>query len=212
MLPNFTTDIKTRAVPRNESLNDEIRNLDVQSGRSDLDSMSTQPNSDVSQDTGNPDFESASGPASLLMSYHISEAIPAGIPEPKSIHAAAQEEARRHKWIESQKHGRDLGDTALREWYRLHWHDYCRNCHIEHLDGKQPWQEFDPRVFGHLLELMKSKDVLLERILDRICEGQENLEIVQWALEYSLPMDRVIRILEQLNVNAARFEPKIAIA
>ena len=134
------------------------------------------------------------------------------IPPAKSVHTAALEEAHRHKWIESQKHGRDLGEFALREWYRLHWVEYCRYCHLEHLEGNQPWQEFDPEMFGDLLGLMQSQDVLLDRILDRVCTGQENLEILQWALRYELPMDRVIGILEQLNVNNARLEPQTAVA
>jgi hypothetical protein len=130
----------------------------------------------------------------------------------KSVHEAAREEAQRHKWIESQKQGRDLGDPALREWYRLHWVGYCRYRHLEHLEGNQPWHEFDLKMFGDLLGLMQSKDVLLDRILDRVCAGQENLQILQWALNYGLPIDRVLDILEQLNVNNARLEPQTAVA
>ena len=144
------------------------RSLDESAG---FDTMTSQQRSDVRQDAQASSTGSTGGP-------HL-EAPPSDhIPATKSIHTAAMEEANRHKWIESQKHGRDMGETALREWYRLHWYDYCRSCHLQHLDGKQPWREFDQQIFGHLLELMKSKDVLLERILDRVCEGQENLSLI----------------------------------
>lgn len=210
LLPNFGMDIKTSADQQHDT---EVRLTNrISIWSLGFEAMSTQHSSDVPRDSNESNDDSPEEAASLPISDLVSVSPAQGIPAPKSIHTAALEEANRHKWIESQKHGRDLGETALREWYRLHWYDYCRNCHLQHLDGKQPWQEFDAQIFGHLLELMKSKDVLLERILDRVCEGQENLEIVQWALEYSLPMDRVIRILEQLNVNSARFEPQMAIA
>ena len=113
----------------------------------------------------------------------------------KSVHEAAHEEAQRHKWIESQKHGRDLGESALRDWYRLYWVEYCRYCHLEHLEGNQPWREFNPEMFGDLLGLMQSKDVLLDRILDRVCTGQENLEILSRGID-DVAMDRQRSIRE----------------
>lgn len=46
--------------------------------------------------------------------------------------------------------------------------------------------------------------MLLDRILDRLKSGQENLDVILWAIEWSVPMDKVIRILEALDINSRR--------
>lgn len=129
--------------------------------------------------------------------------------EPLSLHDEAAEEARRHKWIESQKTGRDLGDHALRDWYRRHWLCYCRFRRLEHLRGTRCWREFAQREFGHLYSLIITGDLLVERILDRVYDGYENLEILTWAIDWGLPLDRVVNILTQIDVNQARMDPRI---
>jgi hypothetical protein len=126
---------------------------------------------------------------------------------PPSLYEAARAEAERYKWIESQKHGRDLGESALREWVRRYWVIYCRFRRLEHLQGCQQWAEFEAHRFGSLYPLITSEDPLLDRILDRVQAGQENLDIILWAREYGLPMERVIGLLEQLDINRARLEP-----
>lgn len=124
-----------------------------------------------------------------------------------SLHREAYHEAERHKWIESQKHGRDLGYSAIREWYRVHWPRYCRLCRMEHLQGVRRWEEFGDEPFGHLYELIVTGDLLVDRILDRVYAGYENLSIINWAMEWGLPMDRVLNILGQMDVNRARLDP-----
>ena len=80
-----------------------------------------------------------------------------------SIHDEARREAQRHKWIESQKHGRDLGDQAIRDWYRKYWRAYCRHRRIEHLRGRKRWAEFDDEPFGKIDALIASGDSLVDR-------------------------------------------------
>ncbi len=126
-----------------------------------------------------------------------------------SLYREAFYEAERHKWIESQKHGRDLGQSAIHEWYRVHWPRYCRRCRMEHLRGVRRWQEFGDEPFGHLYELIVAGDLLVDRILDRVYAGYENLSIINWAMEWGLPMDRVLNILSQMDVNRARLDPVI---
>lgn len=43
-----------------------------------------------------------------------------------SLHECGEEEARRFKWIESEKAGRDLGELAIRAWIGQHWHGFLR--------------------------------------------------------------------------------------
>jgi hypothetical protein len=126
-----------------------------------------------------------------------------------SIHDEARREAQRHKWIESQKQGRDLGDQAIRDWYRKYWRAYCRHRRIEHLRGRKRWAEFDDEPFGKIDALIASGDCLVDRVLDRVYAGHENLDIINWAIDWGLPTDRVVDILAQLDVNRARFEPVV---
>ena len=124
-----------------------------------------------------------------------------------SLYEEAIREAERHKWIESQKQGRDLGEPAIREWYRVHWPLYCRYRRLEHLQGRRRWREFGDEKFGRLFSLILAGDLLTDRILDRVYAGHENLDIINWGFQWGLPMFRVIDILAQLDVNRDRLDP-----
>ena len=67
-----------------------------------------------------------------------------------SLHECGEEEARRFKWIESEKAGRDLGETAIRTWIGQHWNGFLRQRWLEHLQGKTFWIELDQGDFGLL--------------------------------------------------------------
>jgi hypothetical protein len=122
-----------------------------------------------------------------------------------SLHQYGEEEAKRFKWIESQKAGYDLGEAAIRTWIKQHWHGFLRKCWLEHLQGKAYWIELDPADFGLLQRAFKGS-VLIEPILDHLKHGRENLEIIQWALKIRAQMEEVRKILEVLDVNSRRIE------
>ncbi|QDU64087.1 hypothetical protein Pan216_49760 [Planctomycetes bacterium Pan216] len=127
-----------------------------------------------------------------------------------SVYVDGKEEALRHKWIESERAQRDLGDTAIRQWIRDHWNNYLRARWVEHIQGVRFWKELDRGDFGLLQREFHDDQVLLDRILDRLKMGRENLDIINWAISWKLPMDRVISVLEALDINSrrlvARFE------
>lgn len=127
-----------------------------------------------------------------------------------SVHAVSIEEARRHKWIESEKQGRDLGHEAIRDWYCKYWLNYCRSKRIEHVIGNQIWQEFEDGPSSLILDLLQSSDLLVQLILDRLSQGWENLDVIVWGLKWGLPMNRIQAILFEMNINCARLEPVIA--
>lgn len=127
----------------------------------------------------------------------------------RSLYAEAYQLAQAHKWIESQKAGYDKGREAIEEWYTVHWPVFCREKRIEHLQGEQCWKEYEPEGFGRLRELIINEDLLTDRILDRVYMQQENLELINWALDWNLPMERVREILTLINVNGCRLEPKV---
>jgi hypothetical protein len=124
-----------------------------------------------------------------------------------SVYDAAYQEAELHKWLESEKRGRDLGENAIRDWYRKHWLIYCRHRCLEHLQGRRRWREFGEEKFGHLYSPIFNGDLLADRILDRVYAGHENLDILNWAIDWGLPVRRVVDILAQVDVNRARLEP-----
>lgn len=123
-----------------------------------------------------------------------------------SLYEEGLREALRHKWIESQKHGKDLGETALTDWYRRYWPLFCRLKCLEHLAGSCSYREFAPEDFGMIGAFIRHEDLLLELILDRAADGMENLELILWAHDWGLPMPRVLYILEQLNLNRAQLD------
>jgi hypothetical protein len=132
--------------------------------------------------------------------------------EKSSIYVDCEQEALRDKWIESEKAGRDLGEAAIRRWVQQHWWGYLRARWLEHLHGKRFWVELDRGDFGLLQRKFQDSDLLLDRILDRLKTGQENLDIILWALEWGVPMPGVRQILEALDINsrrlAHRFDPQ----
>jgi len=121
-----------------------------------------------------------------------------------SVYVEGQKEADRFKWIESEKAGCDLGEYAIRRWVKDHWCGYLRARWLEHLNGMKFWVELDRGDFGLLQRSFKDQIVLLDRILDRLKDGQENLDVIIWALDWEIPMDTVIGILEALDINSRR--------
>ena len=122
-----------------------------------------------------------------------------------SIHDDCVGEAERHKWIESQKVGYDLGLAAIRCWVRKHWPGYLRARWLEHLEGRAFWVELDKDDFG-LLQRKFHESPLIGPIVARLKCGWENLDVILWARDESLDMNEVINILEQLDINSRRIE------
>src|SRR3954471_8142908 len=111
-----------------------------------------------------------------------------------SVHVQGEQEAKRHKWIESEKARRGLGEWAIRCWVRQHWNGFLRERWLEHLQGRTFWIELDHDDFGLLLRAFQDSD-LLDEILERLKGGQENLDIITWAIDEDLPMAEVLNIL-----------------
>jgi len=121
-----------------------------------------------------------------------------------SVYSESEQEALKFKWIESEKAGKDLGEDAIRRWVKQHWWGYLRARWLEHLQGKCFWVELDRGDFGLLQREFHDNTLLLDRILDRLKSGQENLDIIVWALTWGLPITPVLQILEALDINSRR--------
>ena len=117
---------------------------------------------------------------------------------------AEREEILRHKWIESEKAGRDLGEFAVRQWIKEHWNGYLRARWLDHLYGKTYWIELDRGDYGLLKDAFPEKALLLDRIMDRVKAGQENLDLVNWFIDWHIPAADAREILAVININSRR--------
>ena len=126
--------------------------------------------------------------------------------EMSSVYVDCEREAQRFKWIESEKVGYDLGEEAIRKWVKQHWWGYLRARWLEHLQGKKFWLELDRGDFGLLQRRFQDSTLLLDRILDRLKTGQENLDIILWAQDFGIPFETVCEILEAFDINSRRLE------
>ena len=124
-----------------------------------------------------------------------------------SVYEEAERAAREHKWLESEKAGRDLGDAAVHQWTRSFWLRFYRWRFVQHLRGESSFREFHPSTFGIVNRHLAAPRELLDRILDMVRDGGENLDIICWAHHYGMPTDQVIEILEALDINRQRLRP-----
>lgn len=135
---------------------------------------------------------------------NASPTLTAAAPVMKSVHRECVEEENKHKWIESEKAGYDLGEGCVKRWVRDHWTGYLRARWVEHLQGKCFWIELAGRDFGLLLREFQDQSDLLNLILNQLKAGRENLDVIAWALAGDVPLDPVCQILEALDVNSKR--------
>ena len=141
---------------------------------------------------------------SIIVDSDASTTYPDAVVDRYDLFTDAAAEIERDKWIKSEKAGYDLGDEAKRRWVREHWNGFVRERLFEHLHGKRFWKDFDHEDFGRLNREFKDDQVLLDRIMDRFHAGQENLNVLLWAFDFNLPMDRVHEILLAININRCR--------
>lgn len=122
----------------------------------------------------------------------------------RSLYREVVEEENRHKWIESEKAGYDLGEKCVRQWVADHWNGYLRAKWVEHLQGKHFWVELDRGDFGLLQRRFSEQRELLDVILSQLAGGKENLDVIAWALANNISLEPVFEILEALDINSRR--------
>lgn len=123
------------------------------------------------------------------------------------VYQEAEKAIQEHRWLQSEKAGRDLGAEAEREWSESYWLRFYRIRFVQHLKGEVFFEEFGPECFGAGAGRRGTRPGLLESILDRVQDGAENLDIICWALERGLPREQVLDILGALDLNSRRLPP-----
>lgn len=146
-------------------------------------------------------------PADLICSFEVSTKV-----SPRSLQREAIQEAEKHKWIESEKVGHDLGERAILSWIQRHWNGFLRAKWLEHLEGVNFWVELRHEDFGLLTHEFQGSRFIGE-IVRQLKERGENLSIILWALDGRCPVEEreeIMNILESLDVNSARIELELA--
>jgi len=113
----------------------------------------------------------------------------------------------RHKWIESQKAGHDLGPAAVTDWIERYWKGWTRSKLMEHLYGWRCWGAFDEHDFGLLCRTSVEHHVhreVLEQVAASLASGGENLDVINWALGADIPLDEILWLLDRIDINAKR--------
>ena len=121
-----------------------------------------------------------------------------------SLHDFVREEAFRHKWIESERAGRDLGHNAINHWREHHWLGTLRACWAEHVEGKRYWKELDLDDFG-LLNQVDWDQPMTERVMRELKNGKENLDLLMWV-HCNREREAISQMLCQLNINDRRMD------
>jgi hypothetical protein len=124
-----------------------------------------------------------------------------------SVYEQAKLAVQEHKWIESEKAGRDLGHEAVRHWSRSHWLRFYRWRLVQHLRGEVYFREFHPCTFAAASNQLKVPHELLEAILNQVRDGCENLDIICWVHKKQLPIAPVMEVLEAIDINRQRLVP-----
>ena len=128
-----------------------------------------------------------------------------------SLLPVAWDEIERHKWIESEKARRDIGHAAVIDWLRRFWGRFCRWRRIEHVEGVQRWFEFSHEDFAKILRPILEDDrltlVIVELMKTDRLRVMSDLEIIEWARDADISMERVLDILCDIHINLARIDP-----
>ena len=81
---------------------------------------------------------------------------------------------------------------------------------VEHLQGTQFWLKLDRGDFG-LLKREFRKPELRPHSRSSTKSGQENLQVIKWAIEWEIPIAPVMQILAALDINSRRLRQSLRI-
>lgn len=115
-----------------------------------------------------------------------------------------------HAFIVMQRYADAEGlsfDVAAQQWTTRCWVGWVRSKLLEHFLGWRRWSGFKPRDFG----LLRRESVLhmvdeetMQEVIDRLGDGGENLDIIDWAVANGKDIDGVIDLLDRININDKR--------
>ena len=129
---------------------------------------------------------------------------------PASVYDQAWQAAEQHKWIESERQRRDLGQAAIDDWDERFFKRFGRWCHWQHLIGKQFFHEFPDSHFNTVPAKQPTEMNTIERtVIHCFWDGQENLNIFDFTHKCGLSGEQVTSVLATLHINEARLDPPV---
>jgi hypothetical protein len=117
-------------------------------------------------------------------------------------------EARRYKWEKSKQEGKDLGNKAIAEWFKLHWKEWFNAHWVEHLQGKRFYDGFAESEFNITTSSPEGDSELTSKIVEFLQQSgnmSENLGIVLWSAEFGKDMNQVMKVLRKIDINSKRY-------
>ena len=125
-----------------------------------------------------------------------------------SLREVARRHADEHRWLESERIGRDLGPVAYLQWRKRYWRTFCRWRYLEHLLGTCRYAEFPVQRYNTLRWHSDwTCDHVMEFALRRLLrDDREQLELYYEA-PAELPRQRLTEVLSLLGFNDARVSP-----
>jgi hypothetical protein len=115
-----------------------------------------------------------------------------------NISEFAWQELRKHRWIESQKAGHDLGEQACRQWFQCYWSGFFRERWLEHVCGTQLYIDFDDQDFGILNQYDERRE-LVDTLRHRCQSGADYVHVVRLTREKDVPPEVVRRNYKTLT-------------
>jgi len=123
------------------------------------------------------------------------------------LYEEAERAIREHKWLESEKAGRDLGVEAEMEWIQTCWRPFYRSQYVRHMRGEAFFEEFGSDCFAVVSRRLAAFRHLSETMLELVQEGAENLDLIRWARDQGHPIEQVLSILMAMDINRRRLLP-----
>jgi hypothetical protein len=125
------------------------------------------------------------------------------------VYEEAERAIREHKWVESEKAGRDLGVSAERDWVENYWRTFWRSRLVQHLRGESFFAEFGTERFGVFSGRFVELKGLLDIVLERVQRGAENLDLIRWGCQEHLPRSQLLQVLVAADINRHRLPPPV---
>ena len=123
-----------------------------------------------------------------------------------SLTAHALKAIERHVENCQRDHGMS-GSDAREDWLTKFYKGWARSRLLEHYYGWRCWSAFGDKNFAlfrrsSLLHNV-DKDVL-EEVAERLANGGENLDIIDWAMSDERDLDAILWLLDRVDINAQR--------
>ena len=115
-----------------------------------------------------------------------------------------------HAFVTIQRHADEAQlpfEEAVEQWIVKRWVGWVRSKLLEHFLGWRRWSGFKASDYGLLRRESVTHMVeqpVMEEVIQRLAQGGENLDIMDWAVQNGQDVEGVINLLDRININEKR--------